>query len=176
MKIAIISAGLQSTSRSRIMARAAWEDMQQRNTAAMFIDMRDYTLPLCDAEEASMAHPNVEKLKKMLADVRGFVLATPVYNYGPNSALKNLIELAGSVFTEKAVGFLCAAGGQRSYMSIMATANSLMLDFRSVIVPRFVYAVSADFINDEAVDDAIRARIAAQNSMVLKLAEALKNY
>ena len=61
-------------------------------------------------------------------------------------------------------------------MSIMATANSLMLDFRSVIVPRFVYAVSADFINDEAVDDAIRARIAAQNSMVLKLAEALKNY
>ena len=45
----------------------------------------------------------------------------------------------------RTVGFLCAAGGQRSYMSILSFANSLLLDFRCWIVPRFVYAIGSDF-------------------------------
>ena len=32
-----------------------------------------------------------------------------------------------------------------SYMSVMAYANSLMLDFRCVIIPRFVYATGSAF-------------------------------
>jgi FMN reductase len=68
-----------------------------------------------------------------------FVVATPIYNYEVGGATRNLIALGGSAFRDKVVG-VCAAGGQRPYMSVMALANSLMLDFRSVIVPRFVYA------------------------------------
>jgi FMN reductase len=37
----------------------------------------------------------------------------------------------------KVVGFLCAAGGKSSYMSVMRLANSLMLDFRCLIIPHF---------------------------------------
>jgi len=43
---------------------------------------------------------------------------------------------------------LCRAGGRSSYMSIMSLANSLMLDFRCFIVPRFVYATGEAFAND----------------------------
>ncbi len=56
-----------------------------------------------------------------------------------------MIELAGSAWEDKIVGFLCAAGGMSSYMSVMAYANSLMLDFRCVIIPRFVYATGDIF-------------------------------
>ena len=38
------------------------------------------------------------------------VLATPVYNYHVSAATKNLIELTGSAWEDKLVGFLCAAG------------------------------------------------------------------
>jgi hypothetical protein len=39
-----------------------------------------------------------------------------------------------------------------SYMSVMAYANSLMLDFRCVIIPRFAYA-TGDFFDDEKLSD-----------------------
>ena len=68
------------------------------------------------------------------------IVAAPVYNYDVSASAKNMIELTGNAWEDKMVGFLCAAGGMSSYMSVMAYANSLMLDFRCVIIPRFVYA------------------------------------
>ena len=79
------------------------------------------------------------------APIDGIVVATPIYNYDASAAAKNLVELTGRAWQNKVVGFLCAAGGDGSYMSIMALANSLMLDFRCVIVPRFVYATGGAF-------------------------------
>ena len=35
---------------------------------------------------------------------------------------------------------MCAAGGRVSYMAVMAFANTLMLDCRCLVLPRFVYA------------------------------------
>ena len=55
------------------------------------------------------------------------------------------MELTGPAWQDKPVGFLCAAGGQASCMSPIGFANSLMFDFRCVIVPRFVYCTKADF-------------------------------
>jgi NAD(P)H-dependent FMN reductase len=75
------------------------------------------------------------------------IVATPIYNYDANAAVKNLLELTGSSWEDKTVGFLCAAGGGSSYMSIMGLANSLMLDFRCLIIPRFVYAHGRDFVD-----------------------------
>jgi len=172
MKVAIVSNGLQTESRSRILARTAHDDLTKRGVEAIFVDMRSFHLPLCDAEEQSLNHPNASRLKEIFQSVDGFILATPVYNFGPNSTLKNLIELTGGAWANKVVGFLCAAGGHRSYMSIMATANSLMLDFRCLIIPKFVYAVKDDFTG-EGVSPEIQQRIEEQNSYLLKLCAAL---
>ena len=60
---------------------------------------------------------------------------------------------------EKVVGFLCAAGGKGSYMSVMSLANSLMLDFRCLILPRFVYSVGEDFEEDEVTDPKVKERV-----------------
>ena len=66
-----------------------------------------------------------------------------------------------------------AAGGDSSYMSIMALANSLMLDFRCVIVPRFVYATDAAFADGALRDPEILARVAACARATVRLAGAL---
>jgi FMN reductase len=60
-------------------------------------------------------------------------------------------------------------------MAILALANSLMLDFRCVIVPRFVYATGAAFAADGTiVDPDIAARIAQCARTTAKLAAAVK--
>ena len=90
-----------------------------------------------------------------------------------NAAAKNFVELTGKSWVgergEKVVGFLCAAGGKGSYMSVMSLANSLMLDFRCLIVPRFVYATSGDFAGDAIETDIVQERVAELCDTAIRL-------
>ena len=58
-------------------------------------------------------------------------------------------------------------------MSIMALANSLMLDFRCVIVPRFVYATGRDFAGDCITGPQIAERTAGLAATLARLAGRL---
>ncbi len=156
------------------MARYAFEHLQKIKVNAEYIDMLDYALPFCDAENRSMRHPRVLHLKEKMRTADAFIVATPVYNYSGNSTLKNVMELTGPAWQDKVVGFLCAAGGDRSYMSILSYANSLMLDFRCLIIPGFVYATDRNFDPDLKISADIEERIRKQNKMVVKLTKALK--
>ena len=57
------------------------------------------------------------------------------------------------------MGFLCTAGGAGSYMSVMSFANSLMLDFRCWIVPRFLYLTNDFVAADGTVDPELDRRL-----------------
>ena len=63
-------------------------------------------------------------------------------------------------------------------MAILGLANSLMLDFRCLIVPRFVYATGDDFVNDrqpgmQIASDEIKDRIEQLATALVILARAL---
>jgi len=85
-----------------------------------------------------------------------------------------MIELTGSAWEDKIVGFLCAAGGMGSYMSVMAYANSLMLDFRCVIIPRFVFATSDGFDGDNIIDKKVVRRIETLADELVRFTKALR--
>src|SRR5258708_22156636 len=103
--------------------------------------------------------PGSRKLSTEIKAAHGILIAARVYNYDVAAAAKNMIELTGSVWEDKIVGFLCAAGGDGSYMSVMAYANSLMLDFRCVIIPRFVFATGDAFDGENITDKKTTQRI-----------------
>lgn len=161
MKILLISGSLNPNSRSRILVKTAEEAFKALpgDVQTQYLDLRDYPLPLCDGEEA-YDDPQVDELSAIIKPVDAVVCGVPVYNFDANAALKNLVELTGSAWENKIVGFLCAAGGRSSYMSVMSFANSLMLDFRCLIVPRFVYAVKGDFENGRVANPDVAGRIA----------------
>jgi FMN reductase len=102
------------------------------------------------------------------------LLSVPIYNYDANAAAKNLIELTGKSWQDKVVGFLCAAGGQGSYMSIMSLANSLMLDFRCIVLPRFVYVTGESFEGDNLADSEIEKRIRELTDQLVKISRSLQ--
>lgn len=173
MNLLVISASLNSDSNSRLLAREAERALAAEGHSATFLDLRDLPLPLCDGDQA-YAHENVLRASKLIAGTDGIILATPIYNYDANAAAKNLVELTGRAWENKVVSFLCASGGPASYMAIMALANSLMLDFRCVIVPRFVYSAGAAFADGQIIDSKIVARIAECARATAHLAAALK--
>jgi len=130
-------------------------------------------LPLCDAN-ACYAHPAARKLCAAVENADGVIVAPRVYNYDVSASAKNMIELTGSAWEDKIVGFLCAAGGMSSYMSVMAYANSLMLDFRCVVIPRFVYATGDVFDDDKLLDSKVAGRIEQVALELIRFTEALR--
>ena len=171
--LALISSSLNSDSNSRILALEAKRVLEQDGHAVTLIDLRDYPLPLCDGGP-SYSHPNVARIAEQLRTADAVLIATPIYNYDSTAAMKNLIELTGSALENKVVGFLCAAGGMGSYMSIMSLANSLMLDFRTVILPRFVYATSDAFAGGQINNADVTQRVADLARAAARLGGALK--
>jgi len=174
MSLLIVSASLNPDSNSRILAREAERLLLAEGHAVTFLDLRDLPLPLCDGETAYDA-PNVLTADSLIAKADGILIATPIYNYDANAAVKNLVELTGQAWENKVVGFLCASGGPASFMSIMSLANSLMLDFRCLIVPRFVFALGGAFKDDTIIDSKILARVDECARTLAKLAAAVKS-
>lgn len=171
--ITILSSSLNHDSNSRILAREAQRVLETDGEAVTFVDLRDHPLPLCDGGGV-YRDPRVAEFSRLLGAADAILVAAPIYNYDVSAALKNVIELTGSAWENKAVGFLCAAGGMSSYMSIMAFANSLMLDFRSVIVPRFVYATGDAFAGGELRDPEQIRRVAQLARATARMGAALQ--
>lgn len=140
------------------MGQIAFDALKKAKVDCEWLDINTLDLPLCDAD-ACYNHPAAQNLSSAIEKADGIIVATPVYNYDVSASAKNMVELTGSVWEEKVVGFLCAAGGMSSYMSVMSFANSLMLDFRCVIIPRFVYATSDSFEGDKLTDAKVARRI-----------------
>jgi FMN reductase len=171
-KVLIVSCSLNANSRSQRLAAAAEAALKDGDCETMLLDLRDYDLPMCDGETTYDA-PAAKEMSKLIAGADVILLAAPIYNYDLNAAAKNLVELTGSAWKDKVVGFLCAGGGRGSYMSPMGMANSLMFDFRCVIVPRFVYAIGEDFRDAGELSDIVQQRIEQLCTEAVKLANGL---
>ena len=154
------------------MAQHAANSLNSLGAQVDFIDLQEVKLPMCDGDTA-YSDPEVEKTRSRIEVATGILVAAPVYNFYLNAALKNLVELTGNAWEGKVVGFLNAAGGDTSYMAVMSMANSLMLDFRCVIVPRFVYATGSAFRDGAVLDRKIAGRIDQLANELVRFAKTL---
>ena len=171
--VLVVSCSLNPASRSHALAVAAGEALGALGAPHELLDLREWDLPICDGK-ACYEHPSIGPVTKKVDTAAAILIASPVYNYDLNAAVKNFVELTGQAWGEKPVGFLCAAGGHRSYMSPIGLANSLMFDFRCHIVPRFVYATKEDFTAADQPSADLGGRIRQLARAAVDLAAALR--
>ena len=170
--ILVISSSLHPSSRSRILARACTERLEALKRDVECFDLAESALPFCDGATA-YGDPNAKRLTELVESAEAILVASPVYNFDVNAAAKNAVELTGRAWTGKVVGLMLAAGGHSSYMSAMGLANSLMLDFRCLVIPRFIYATGESFEGDRLADDAIQERVNVLVDETIQIADAL---
>ncbi len=162
--ILIIGTSLDPDSRSQVLARVALEVCKVQNINAEVLDLRDYDLPIAGAAD-SFDSSIVTELTARVSKYRKIIFTVAIYNYDVSAAAKNFIELVGDTWLEGAVvGFICTAGGKNSYMSVMGFANSLMLDFRAWIAPRFVYVVKNEDLHGAEITSRIESLVQAVSS------------
>ena len=170
MNYLIISTSLRSSSNSRKMANYLKQSFANENLE--FFDLQENILPMCDGDKCYDL-PEVIDFRKKIEKANGIIMAIPIYNYNVSSGAKNIIELGGKKLYDKNFGFLCAAGGKNSYMSVMGLANSLMIDYRCYIIPKFVYALKKDFDETKVTDSDIKERIEELGNEMIRITNAL---
>ena len=168
MSYLIISTSLREGSRSKIMARTLSEGIK----GSEFFDLQKNKLPMCDGDKCYDL-PEVTDFRKKVKNAKGIIMAIPIYNFNVSSGAKNVIELGGKMLYDKVFGFICAAGGKSSYMSVMSFANSLMIDYRCFIIPKFVYALKNDFDGNKITSPEIKQRINELGKDLIKITEAI---
>ena len=168
----IVSCSLSKTSKSAVLAQHLCDAVTSLGDDCDLMDLRKIELPFCDAVSC-YEHPNVQKMRQAIAGADAVTIATPIYNYETGGATRNLIALTGQAWLGKTIGFICAAGGQGSYMAVMSLANSLMLDFRCLVGPRFVYATDASFTDGNLTDDEVASRVTELAQELHRIAAAL---
>ena len=150
------------------MAKAVAESVKDSE----FFDLQNNPLPMCDGDKCYDL-PEVIKFRKKVKNAKGIIMAIPIYNFNVSSGAKNIIELGGKMLYGKVFGFMCAAGGKSSYMSVMSFANSLMIDYRCFIIPKFVYALKNDFDGNKVTSPEIKDRINDLGKDLIRISEAL---
>src|SRR5436853_6111187 len=122
----VLSTSGNHESNSRRMAQIAVDWLKKAKLNGEWLDISKLDLPLCDAD-ACYNHPAAQRLTAAVETADVIIVATPVYNYDVAAAAKNMVELTGGACQDNVVGFLCAAGGMVSYMTVMSFANKTML-------------------------------------------------
>ena len=142
------------------------------NEKLEFFDLQENPLPMCDGDKCYDL-PEVINFRNKIDKANGIIMAIPIYNFNVSSGAKNIVELGGKKLYDKNFGFLCAAGGKNSYMSVMGLANSLMIDYRCYIIPKFVYAIKKDFDDNKVTDSDIKERIKELGNEMIRITKAL---
>ena len=139
-----------------------------------FFDLHESPLPMCDGDKCYYL-PEVKEFREKVKNAKGIVMAIPIYNYNVSSGAKYAVELGGRMLYDKIFGFICAAGGKSSYMSVMSLANSLMIDFRCYVIPKFVYATKHDFEDNKIENSEIEERLKELGNELIRVTKALDN-
>lgn len=173
MKIAILNSNLAPGGKSAHLADLIAGEFQSLGHETDVAHVGDLSLPACDGYLCYKDEKTIN-ITDRLAEADAIVLVSPVYNYDLNAAAKNLIELTGSSWKGKAVGLVCQAGGERSYLAPLGFMNSLSADYRCLVSPRFVYVARSNFTDEGtlAEDSPVRKRLHFLALEIPVLAEA----
>ena len=62
-----------------------------------------------------------------------------------------------------------------SYMSLSGLTLSLMLDFRTFVLPRFVYVTGEDFNEDDSMSEEVSERLDEITTELVRVTTALRS-
>ncbi|HHB78914.1 MAG TPA: hypothetical protein ENK85_06745 [Saprospiraceae bacterium] len=155
MKTLILSSSLSPKSRSFLLCQAVNAALSGQSIQIDFVDLRDYDLaPVHRSKTADM-----ERLTEKVKEADNIIIGMGVHCYSINDGLKIVLDTCFGDATNKFFGIVCAAGGEKSYLSTMHLTQICMNEWRMIQLPRVIYATGQDFVNDAIANPDLKERI-----------------
>ena len=180
-KILAFAGSSRSASFNKKLAKFAAQAARAAGAEVTFIDLRDYPLPLFDEDlETENGLPeNAFKLKTLLNEHQGFIIASPEYNSSVTALLKNTIDWASRAasdtepplasFKGKTAALLSASPGALGGLRGLVHLRAILGNIGVIVLPDQVALPKAH----EAFDDAGALKEDRTAKQVTALAQSL---
>jgi NAD(P)H-dependent FMN reductase len=155
MKTLILSSSLSKNSRSFILCNEVSKSLSKKGVDCTIVDARNIPMRPKHYELTS----EMEAFADQIKETDNIIIGMGVHCYSVNDSLKILLDTCFSNATAKFYGILCAAGGERSYLSTMHLTQICMNEWRMIQLPRIVYATGKDFEGDSILSTELLERI-----------------
>lgn len=169
MKTLIISSSLSPESRSFILCTKTYEKLIEKGIEVEMIDAREMDLIPC--HKRSSESMNLLTRKVELAD--NIIIGMGVHCYSINDGLKIILDNCFAKATGKFFGIICAAGGERSYLSTQHLTQICMNEWRMIQLPRIIYATGKDFEENNIKNKDLLERIDVFSDEFISIGEKL---
>ncbi len=151
---------LRDESYTRIAIRHALAESREYGATTTLVDLREYNLPVFDADNRDVG--DAARLKADLQAADSIILGTPLYHASYSAALKNALDYCGfDEFTDTTVGLLTVAGGSfptpalEHLRSVCRAVNAWVLPHQVAIPQARNKIENGEFI-DESIADRVR--------------------
>lgn len=153
-KILCFAGSLRKHSFNKKLVKIAMKGAEKVGAKCTFLDLKDYPLPIYDGDiEAQSGLPdNAKRLKAILKEHQGFLIASPEYNSSISGALKNAIDWTSRpepgepqlvCFSGKIAGIMAASPGALGGLRGLVTVRSILENIGMIVVPQQVAVPSA---------------------------------
>jgi NAD(P)H-dependent FMN reductase len=160
-KILAFAGSLRKASFNKKLVKIAAKGAQDAGAEVTYIDLSDYPLPLFneDEETAQGLPANAAKLKELMIQHDGFLIASPEYNSSIPAVLKNIIDWVSrprpgepylNSFIDKAVVLMSASPGDLGGLRCLVQLRALFGNIFSIVLPQQKSIRKADEAFDEA--------------------------
>ena len=155
MKTVIISSSLSKTSKSFILCNEVNQKLKDLGFKSEIIDARSISLNAYHLIQSK----ELDDLSNKISKADNLIIAMGVHNFSINDSLKIILDTCFKNVEGKFFGILCAAGGEKSYLSTMHLTQICMNEWRMIQLPRIIYATKKDFENNKLTSKNIKERI-----------------
>lgn len=108
--VVAVFGSLATDSVTRIALQEVLAASQEAGAQTSFVDLREYNLPVFDADNQDAG--DAPELREQLRNADAIVLGTPMYHGSYSSPIKTALDYSGfDEFEETTVGLLAVAGG-----------------------------------------------------------------
>ena len=157
--VVAICGSLRDASHTRKALRIALDAAEELGATTELLDLREWDLPVYDADEKSAGE--AEGFRERVRAADSILLGTPVYHGSYAAPLKNALDYCGfDEFEKKTVGLLCVAGG-RFPITALDHLRSVCRSVDAWVIPHqaAIPRASSAFRGTELADETAEERV-----------------
>ena len=154
-----ICGSLRDGSYTRLGLARALESAADNGAATTLVDLREYDLPVFDADARDVG--DAQQLREQLCEADAVLLGTPMYHGSYSGVLKNALDYCGfDEFEDTTVGLLAVSGGSfptgalEHLRSVCRAVNAWILPHQAAIPSGY-----DNFEDGTLVDDDLGERV-----------------
>jgi NAD(P)H-dependent FMN reductase len=152
-----IPGSLREGSHTRVALRRALDGAERAGGTAELVDLREYDLPIFDADDDGAG--DAAALAERVRDADAVLLGTPMYHGSYSSPLKTALDYCGfDEFEDETVGLLAVSGGGfptpalEHLRSVCRALNAWVIPHQ-VAIPRASRAIEDGTILEDGLDE-----------------------